>query len=66
MGMEMSEGGKTCFLLHPELIDELIVALGRTRVTACLKGKMRPLERSVHAFPCALHLALFRRMNATI
>ena len=32
MGMEMSEGGKMCFLLHPELIDELIAALGRTRV----------------------------------
>jgi hypothetical protein len=29
MGMEMSEGGKMCFLLHPELIDELIAMLGR-------------------------------------
>src|SRR5579872_1584696 len=32
LGMEMAEGGKICFLLHPELIDELLAALGQTRV----------------------------------
>jgi hypothetical protein len=31
-GMKMAEGGKICFLLDPELIDQLIAALGRTRV----------------------------------
>jgi hypothetical protein len=32
LGMQMAEGGKICFLLHSELIDELVTALGRTRV----------------------------------
>jgi hypothetical protein len=32
MRMEMREGGRMCFLLHSEMIDELIAALGRTRV----------------------------------
>ena len=32
LGMSMNEGAKINFLLDPELIDELLTALGRTRV----------------------------------
>lgn len=33
MGIEMQEGGKICFLLHPELIEQLVPALAKTKVT---------------------------------
>src|SRR5690349_18246320 len=32
LGMEMAEGGRICFLLAPELIDQLVAAVARTRV----------------------------------